>query len=94
MVIVTEGLVISFGEEACKSMDEARDDASIMFPCGLSPMFYGSIPYLPFYTASGNLVRFHVMHTDGSVSSRTCSWAALLFTCMTASLAASAPVKS
>ncbi|KAL3145692.1 hypothetical protein ABBQ32_003226 [Trebouxia sp. C0010 RCD-2024] len=68
MVIVTEGLVISFGEEACKSMDEARDDASIMFPCGLSPMFYGSIPYLPFYTASGNLVRFHVMHTDGSIA--------------------------
>ncbi|KAL3151025.1 hypothetical protein ABBQ38_012896 [Trebouxia sp. C0009 RCD-2024] len=68
MVIVTEGLLMFFGEEACKSMDQARDDASKTFPYGLSPLFYGSIPYVPFYTASGNLVRFHLVHTDGSIS--------------------------
>ena len=61
--------------------DQALSDASRKFRHGLSPLFYGGVPYLPFYTATGNLVRFHLLLADGSVSSHMLL-AALLTTCM------------
>ena len=51
-----------YGEEKRENMeDQALNDAIRKFCHGLSPLFYGSIPYLPFYTATGNLVRFHLL---------------------------------
>ena len=82
MFVVTEGLVMFYGEEKRENMeDQALDDASRKFRCGLSPLFYGGIPYLPVYTATGNLVRFHLLLASGLVSSHMLL-AALLTTCM------------
>lgn len=67
MIIITEGLLMCYGEETREHMEcQALDDAIMKFQYGLS--FYGSIPYLFLYTASGNLVHFHLLYADGSVS--------------------------
>ncbi|DBB05698.1 TPA: hypothetical protein ACH3X1_012307 [Trebouxia sp. C0004] len=69
MIIVTEGLLMFYGEEKRENMeDQALNDAIRKFRHGLSPLFYGGIPYLPFYTATGNLVRFHLLLANGSVA--------------------------
>ncbi|DBB14135.1 TPA: hypothetical protein ACH3X3_001087 [Trebouxia sp. C0006] len=69
MIIVTEGLLMLYGEEKRENMeDQALNDAIRKFRHGLSPLFYGGIPYLPFYTATGNLVRFHLLLANGSVA--------------------------
>ena len=82
MIIITEGLIMFYGEEKRENMEgQALDDATRKFRYGLSPLFYGSIPYLPLYTATGNLVRFHLLLADGSVSSHMLL-AALATTCM------------
>jgi len=48
MIIVTEGLLMFYGEEKRENMeDQALNDAIRKFHHGLSPLFYGSIPYLP-----------------------------------------------
>ncbi|DBA89096.1 TPA: hypothetical protein ACH3X1_016269 [Trebouxia sp. C0004] len=68
MIIVTKGLLMFYGEEERENMeDQAFNDATRKFRHGLSPLFYGGIPYLPFYTATGNLVRFHLLLANGSV---------------------------
>ena len=70
MIIVTKGLLMFFGEEEHENMeDQALDDAIRKFRHGLSYLVHGGIPYLPFYTATGNLVRFHLLLANGSVSS-------------------------
>ncbi|DBB14126.1 TPA: hypothetical protein ACH3X3_001078 [Trebouxia sp. C0006] len=69
MIIVTEGLLMFYGKEKRENMeDQALNDAIRNFRHGLSPLFYGGIPYLPFYTATGNLVRFHLLLANGSVA--------------------------
>lgn len=68
MIIITEGLLLVYGEEKREDMEiHALRDAKKKFRHGLSPLFYGDIPYLPFYTATGNLVRFHLLLADGSI---------------------------
>ncbi|DBA80480.1 TPA: hypothetical protein ACH3X2_007408 [Trebouxia sp. C0005] len=68
MMITTEGLLMFYGEEKRENMEgQALDDAIRKFRFGLSPLFYGNIPYLPLYTATGNLVRFHLLLANGSV---------------------------
>lgn len=82
MIIITEGLLLVYGEEKREDMEiHALRDAKKKFRHGLSPLFYGDIPYLPFYTATGNLVRFHLLLADGSVS-LCLLLSALLNTCM------------
>ena len=82
MIIITEGLLMFYGEEKPENMEgQALDDAARKFRYGLSPLFYGSIPYLPLYIATGNLVQFHLLLADGSVSSHMLL-AALATTCM------------
>ncbi|DBB07453.1 TPA: hypothetical protein ACH3X3_008930 [Trebouxia sp. C0006] len=69
MIIVTEGLLMFYGAKKRENMeDQALNDAIRKFRHGLSPLFYGGIPYLPFYTATGNLVRFHLLLANGSVA--------------------------
>ena len=69
MIITMEGLLMFYGEETRENMEiSALNDAKTWFPAGLSPLYYGNVPYLPFYTASGNLVRFHLLHANGSVT--------------------------
>ena len=59
-----------YGEERRENMeDQALNDAIRTFCHGLSPLLYGGIPYLPFYTATGNLVHFHLLLANGSVTS-------------------------
>lgn len=59
-----------FGEEKRENLlDSAMADALLKFRDGLSPIFYGQIPYIPFFTASGNQIQFHILHTDGQVKS-------------------------
>ena len=82
MILVTAGLLMFYGEEKRENMeDQALNDAIRKFRQGLSPLFYGGIPYLPFYTATGNLVRFHLLLATGLVSGHM-PLAALLTTCM------------
>lgn len=70
-----------YGEEKRENMeDQALSDAIRKFRHGLSPLFYGGIPYLPFYTATGNLVRFHLLLANGTVSNHMLL-AALLIIC-------------
>ncbi len=45
MIIVTEGLLMFYGEEKRENKgSQALDDAVRKFRHGLSPLFYGSIP--------------------------------------------------
>ena len=59
-----------YGEEKRENMlDNAMADALLKFCGGLSPTFYGQIPYIPFFIASGNQIQFHILHTNGLVRS-------------------------
>ena len=69
MIIIAEGLLMFYGVEKGNNMErQALDSATRVFSQGLSPLLYGDIPYLPFYTASANVVHLHLFHkADGLV---------------------------
>ncbi len=59
--MITEDLLILHGQEKHEHMESPALDYAISKCChGLSPLYYSSIPHVPSYAASGNVVHVHL----------------------------------
>ena len=50
-------------------MSKSVQDLQTKMEGGLSPLFYGHIPYIPVYAAAGDEVQFGTVQANGTVRS-------------------------